>query len=1029
MDKRYFAFISYKREDLKQAEWLRNKLSHYHFPSKLRKENEALPKAIRPLFRDSLELAGGFLAKEIETALSESKYLIVICSPRSAKSPWVNKEVEYFIEHGREEYIIPYIIDGEPFSNDPEKECFPPALKSLQGEKELLGISTSELSKEAAAVKVVARMFGLRFDTLWQGYNREQRRKRLLWSAAAIFLILVSVAVSGWFCYANSKIEAMNKEITEQNNEILNKNSEILRKNDMLLVSQSRYLASVAMEEYENGNKSKAIRLALYALPKNLDNPDRPYTVKAEAALRICNNKVYDNAARRVVIHHKNEINHLAFTPDSKYLITTSRDNTIRVCDAVTGRPVTGPLKYNGFYGVADISPDGRNIAAVYGDTLYIWDLRSDEPVNKFKLDYYVSSLVYSPDGEMMALTYIPEINSSARQYNVVVLNARTAKVMYGPFKFDSTVNHTAFSPDGKNLLVADGSEVCVYNLNSGENVFWQWHSRNVDFAEFSQDGNRIISSAINGDVSVWDFKKGCKVFETLEHPDWVDAALFSPDGNQFLTAFWDDSTRRGTLHVRDTETGKLVFDPILHAANITSGVYSPDGNYIATASWDKTARVWNAKNGKFVADMKHGNKVTSVVFSPDCKSIATSTEDNTVYIWDFNDTSIKSFDDFLELFINGCYPKGDYLLRHDACITSLAVSQDGKYLVTTSEDCTARVWDAETMQQTADPMVHDMKVYSARFSPDGKYVVTASADNTARVWNARTGKPFAIPMRHADNVYSAVFSPDGKYIATASADGTACVWDARNGKSVTPFLKHKDEVNSVQFTPDGKYLITASADKTARVWDVNTGKPVTGALAHDDEVNSVSVSPDGKYAVTASKDKSARVWDITSGDVVTRPLLHDGNVTSAQFSPDGKYIVTASADNTARVWDTVKGTPVTAPMWHDAVVSSAVFSPDGKYIATVSNIGNTNIWDAKSGELLIVPLEQGSSLLSFFEDKISNSVVFSPDGKKIFPVCNFNDVYIYKFPPLQELIDKYRKDPEHDWSLSQEEKDEYSLE
>ena len=341
MDKRYFAFISYKREDLKEAEWLRNKLSHYHFPSKLRKENEALPKAIRPLFRDSLELAGSFLAKEIETALSESKYLIVICSPRSAKSPWVNKEVQHFIDIGREEYIIPYVIDGEPFSNDPEKECFPPALKSLQGEKELLGISTSELSKEAAAVKVVARMFGLRFDTLWQGYNREQRRKRLLWSAAAIFLILVSVAVIGWLCYANSKIEAMNKEITERNNEILNKNSEILRKNEeinrgrnTLLISQSKYLASEAKKEYDKGNITKALRMALYAMPKDLKNIDRPYVPEAEIMLRESDKPQKEGIYSRSILQHVNRVNRVnsaQFSPNGKYIVTASWDKTARV--------------------------------------------------------------------------------------------------------------------------------------------------------------------------------------------------------------------------------------------------------------------------------------------------------------------------------------------------------------------------------------------------------------------------------------------------------------------------------------------------------------------------------------------------------------------------------------------------------------------------------------------------------------------------------------------------------------------------
>lgn len=73
------------------------------------------------------------LEKTIKDALNSSKYLIVICSPRAAKSPWVSKEVQEFIDSGREEYIIPFIIDGEPHSSNTDAECFPKNLKELHG--------------------------------------------------------------------------------------------------------------------------------------------------------------------------------------------------------------------------------------------------------------------------------------------------------------------------------------------------------------------------------------------------------------------------------------------------------------------------------------------------------------------------------------------------------------------------------------------------------------------------------------------------------------------------------------------------------------------------------------------------------------------------------------------------------------------------------------------------------------------------------------------------------------------------------
>ena len=99
MDKRYYAFISYKREDEKQAKWLQDKLEHYRFPTNLNGRTD-LPKNVRPIFRDVTDLTPGILAEEINKALNDSQWLIIVCSPRSAKSPWVCKEAQSFIDSG-----------------------------------------------------------------------------------------------------------------------------------------------------------------------------------------------------------------------------------------------------------------------------------------------------------------------------------------------------------------------------------------------------------------------------------------------------------------------------------------------------------------------------------------------------------------------------------------------------------------------------------------------------------------------------------------------------------------------------------------------------------------------------------------------------------------------------------------------------------------------------------------------------------------------------------------------------------------
>lgn len=173
---KYYAFISYKREDEKWAKWLQQKLEDYKFPVDIRKKFSNTPQFLRPIFRDKTDLNGPVLSSSINSALDDSKYLIVICSPNSAKSEWVNKELEYFIKNRDISYVIPFIVDGTPNAEDSQIDCYPLAMRNISKEKELLGINIHESGKESALVKTISRLTSISYDMLWQRYNRMQKK-------------------------------------------------------------------------------------------------------------------------------------------------------------------------------------------------------------------------------------------------------------------------------------------------------------------------------------------------------------------------------------------------------------------------------------------------------------------------------------------------------------------------------------------------------------------------------------------------------------------------------------------------------------------------------------------------------------------------------------------------------------------------------------------------------------------------------------------------------------------------------------
>ena len=120
----YKAFISYNSRDEKWAKWLQKSLERYTLPSIIANERgevlRSYDKSLRhfKIFRDATDLVGTNLHEALPRELDNSEYLVVICSPNSAQSKWVGDEIQKFIDSNRSDKIIPFIVDGKPYSDD-----------------------------------------------------------------------------------------------------------------------------------------------------------------------------------------------------------------------------------------------------------------------------------------------------------------------------------------------------------------------------------------------------------------------------------------------------------------------------------------------------------------------------------------------------------------------------------------------------------------------------------------------------------------------------------------------------------------------------------------------------------------------------------------------------------------------------------------------------------------------------------------------------------------------------------------------
>ena len=487
----YYAFISYKREDEKLAKWLQDKLEHYRFPTNLNGRTD-LPKNIRPTFRDVTDLEPGLLVEKINTALHNSQWLIVVCSPRSAKSPWVCKEAQAFIDLGRADHIIPFVIEGNPFSNDATTECYPDALRNLTGSKELLAANINEMGRDAALIKVVARMFGLRFDTLWQRHEKEKRGRQNRIIAAVILFVLGILAVAGYIAKSRTELQIAYGELTVANQKT--QQERIRAENERDRANQERVRAEMAEDsiryqyeiiEQERDRTQKALwdvmknraryisekgraliddhdsytarLLALSVLPESLDNPEKPYVVEAEALLRDAFK--HEDA---VIKGHIGSVVSVAFSPDGKRIVSGSLDNTIRVWDIITGNQIGEPFTGH----ASDVlsvafSPDGKRIVSgSFDSTIRIWDVATGKQIGE-------------------------------------PLTGHTGSVIF-----------VAFSPDGKRIVSGSCNTIRIWDVATGKQISepLRGHTDWIKSVAFSPDGKRIVSGSSDKTIRIWDF-------------------------------------------------------------------------------------------------------------------------------------------------------------------------------------------------------------------------------------------------------------------------------------------------------------------------------------------------------------------------------------------------------------------------------------------------------------------------------------------------------------------------------------------
>jgi outer membrane protein assembly factor BamB len=287
--------------------------------------------------------------------------------------------------------------------------------------------------------------------------------------------------------------------------------------------------------------------------------------------------------------------------------------------------------------------------------------------------------LAFSPDGKTLAL--------GTWSGQVKLLDLSTGKEVPGPTRHNDWVCSVAFSPDGKFLVSAGGSE-------------------------FRPARNKGTTT---GQVKLWDRASGKEIGQLTGHTSKVLSAAFSPDGKTLATGSADR-----TVRVWDLPDGKERFVLKGHAEAVWCVAFSPDGNTVFSASADKTVKVWDVATGKERQSLTgHDEEVLAVAISPDGKTLATGGADWTVRLWDVATAKERAV-----------------LKGHRGSVYSLALTSDSKTLASGSGDQTVKLWDVATGKERTTLRGHRSGVTAIALSPDDRRLASAGMDDAVRLWD-----------------------------------------------------------------------------------------------------------------------------------------------------------------------------------------------------------------------------------------------------------------------------------------------------
>ncbi len=958
---KYDAFISYRHSplDMEIAKKVHTGLETYHVPRAVQKKTGK--KKIKRVFRDQEELPiGSDLNDNISSALAQSEYLIVICSPRTPESYWVCKEIESFIEMHDRDHVLAVLIEGEP------DESFPPQL--LTDEKgnpveplaaDVRGETAADRNKKfkTEILRLAAPVLGCSYDDLKQRHRERiiRRTISIVSSAAAI----VAIAGTAFGIY-NANVAAKMKQLADEKAQLADEKSrladektqlaeEILEEYTDKQRNQSRFYAEKSLSLFNDGYREDAALVAMAGLPSE-DN-DRPYVGETEYALSralyaysTTNDFYFDR-----VLPHDMKVFDFSVSDDRKYLIVTDTGANVYVWDTETwdllckidakvdkdNRAIavnTANADETGIYvitgrGVTKYSFDGDVIFEYAGkgalSDYQIIDSCSISTKNK------IAALISPESNETNDITGTIFLMNSKKNYVVDILDLQSGEIIQtfeNPLDTEFGLEMT-FSEDGSHLAVCHGGSyskaprayITVFDIAAGTSSSTVLAEKDVTEICPLESGNFAVVSTISLSL-IGDYPNANLELVAADGSSVLWKTPLDVDSNTFWVSstiirnhsYTTDDVKCSDIVIAegqylfcfDEKTGKQKSKAVLpyNAFSIIVFLNSPGG---MAALGNGQILTVDFSTGEFKDDIIDTGKAIS-------KTIG------------FGKTLVLKEYLGSNLFILTPHNAQDLhtIKEVNGDVTVVGISRNSDYFITKDWDTTEYIYYSNTGEELYRFGEMKYLINDAEGERDGSHLIL---DDTV-IWqiNPLTGEVSSYDfsdVKEYSNFTGRNFSRNGRYCA-AWGNGIIAVIDTEKKECL--YLNDSKEladlkIGKVVLSEDGKKLYVSATDTNLYRIDTETGDI---HYYENDSLREISnaygwkylaISPDGSSLAMCCSDGKARIIDEASGEIKDEFTLPTLTNVFIEFTSDGKYLIAQGDDYIVKIRDIEKSESISS--------------------------------------------------------------------------------------------------------------------